>query len=93
MVGLVPTYLFANMADFDRQSLDFTSSSPKQPENEMSLGSPLNPEPENGASASASASAPVAENGDGQGQGPGSPTDSPETYPQKQVKEVLASDV
>lgn len=74
------------MADFDRQSIDFTSSSPKQPENnEMSLGSPLNPEPENGASA--------AQPENGEGQAPGSPGETQETHAQKQVKEVLASDV
>lgn len=78
------------MADFNRNSLDLTSSSKPQ-DNEtpaiMSLGnSDQNPEAENGAPATGSAN--------GEGQGPSSPTDGgAETYTQKQVKEVLASDV
>lgn len=73
------------MADFDRHSIDLTSSSPKQPENEMSLGSPQNPEAGNGAS--------TAPPKDGEGPGLGSPEESHETPSQKQVREVLASDV
>lgn len=78
------------MADFNRNSLDLTSSSPKPQDNEtpaiMSIGNnDQGPEAENGAPATGSAN--------GEGQGPSSPTDGPETLPQKQVKEVLASDI
>ncbi len=78
------------MADFRRPSLELTSPSPKPPENdvpaEMSLGNDdQNSEGDNGAPASGSA------NGDGNG--PGSPTEGLESQAQKQVKEVLASDV
>lgn len=79
------------MADLTQASLDLTSPSPKPQEIEtsaiMSLGTNnQDPEAENDDPATGSAN--------GEGQRPGSsPTDGAETQSQKQVKEVLASEV